>query len=833
MAIGLAGVVLATRTTLTSSAWIGRTFPGFFILVNRVVPSIGLATWSGSRVAGLYQSQVVAVDGKPVTSASEVYAAAAASTPGTPIAYRLRKDDVDREVTVRSERFTIRDWTLLFGAYLFNGAVYLTSGLVVWVLRPYSPLSRAFLAFGASWGAFLLTAMDIYGPGTLTRLHAVTEPLAAAAALQLFLLLPQPHRYAGWRFIGYLLAAPLIIGYQLFLYEPAAFSAVVMANMLFLGAVAVFFVLRLLTEYWRDSSQLTRQRIRVLTLGALFSIGVPGFLLMISAIVWGQVAMNVAAFAPFVFSLSLAYAIVKHDLLEIDAMVKRGAYYLLLTGAVGAAYLLAIVVFNSILLANAFTDSPVFPILFTFVVLLVFNPLRTQLQAFVDRVFFRTRYDSGRVLAEVGANLASALTREHIVSLVRDCVDVAIPNAGTRLFVRRAGNRTLHELGGELTVPETLAALLPEAAVLTAFDPPERFADQSVQESVRQAFNDLRAEIAVPIQLRGELVGVLTAGPKRSGLFYTAGDAEFLRALAHQTAIALQNADSYEALVELNLRLEERVRERTAQLEQANREVVQAYGELKNAEVQLVHAEKMASLGRLVAGVAHEINNPVSFIATSIAPLRRRLEKAAASSPEELPRLLREAQELVGIVSRGAERTAAIVQDLRSFSRLEEATHKPADLEEGLDVSLRLLEPRWRHRIAVHRDYGKLPLVECDPGQINQVFMNVLANACDAIAGSGNIWVTTRAAEDEVTIEIRDDGRGIPADAIGHIFDPFFTTKDVGSGTGLGLAISHSLAAAHGGRLDVESEPGRGTTLRVTLPVASAAAPPQAATGGG
>jgi two-component system NtrC family sensor kinase len=274
----------------------------------------------------------------------------------------------------------------------------------------------------------------------------------------------------------------------------------------------------------------------------------------------------------------------------------------------------------------------------------------------------------------------------------------------------------------------------------------------------------------------------------------------------------------------LNARLEDRVHERTAQLEDANRELAQAYGELKSAETRLVHSEKMASLGRLVAGVAHEINNPVSFISTSVAPLTRRLQQAAAKAPPPAQGALREAEELAGIMARGAARTAAIVKDLRSFSRLGEAARKSVDLHDGLDVTLRLLEPRWRDRIAVHRDYGTLPLVECDPGQLNQVFMNLLANACDAIARAGNIWVTTRAAGDTVSVAIRDDGAGIPPAVLGRIFDPFFTTKAVGQGTGLGLAVSHAVVAAHGGRIDVESTPGAGSTFRVILPVGAAGA---------
>src|SRR5256884_1613078 len=241
----------------------------------------------------------------------------------------------------------------------------------------------------------------------------------------------------------------------------------------------------------------------------------------------------------------------------------------------------------------------------------------------------------------------------------------------------------------------------------------------------------------------------------------------------------------------------------------------------------------MASLGRLVAGVAHEINNPVSFISSGVAPPPRRLQQAAASAPPHTRGPLREAEELAGIMARGAARTAAIVKDLRSFSRLGEATRKAVDLHEGLEVTLRLLEPRWRERIAVHRDYGSLPLVECDPGQLNQVFMNLLANACDAIPGTGNIWLTTRADGDTVSVAIRDDGAGIPPDVLGRVFDPFFTTKDVGGGTGLGLAVSHAVVAAHGGGVEGESGPRAAGTLPLTLPIAAAGARPGQAAGQG
>jgi signal transduction histidine kinase len=817
-ALGLAALGLSARTTLTSLEWVGRLFPGFLLLEDRVVPAVGLPHWSSAGAPSLFLTQITAVDGRPVAEEQEIYAAAAARPVGTPITYRVRRGGLEREVVLATQRFTAADWGWLFGIYLLNGVVFAVSGLLVWALRPVTPLTAAFLAFALSFATFILTSMDLYAPATFLHLYLASNALLSATALQLALLFPEPHRWARWRFAAYPVALAVFVAYEVFLQQPEVSTTVFAANTALLGAVGLFFGGRLLRALQAGGSPLVRQRVRVVALGTLVGLSVPGLILLLSLVFRSAFAQNAALFALPMFPLTLAYAIAKHDLFEIDAMVKRGATYLLLSGSVSAVYVAAVAIFNRVLQVGAVSQSPLFPIIFTLAVLLVFSPLRQRVQAFVDRVFFRTHYDGAEVLADVGARLAGARRRQDILALVAERIEAAIPNAGVRVLLPGRED-------GRIGVGSEMTALLGELSagrVATVFDPPEAYIDPTACAPARAALAAEAFEIAVPM-LQGErLVGVLGLGAKRSGLFYTAGDAEFLRAVAQNAAIALDNATAYEALEGLNAELETRVLDRTAALAASNQQLERAFADLKQAEVQLVQSEKLASLGRLAAGVAHEINNPVSFIASNVPPLQQRLERMTEAVPESIRGVLEEARELVDIMGRGAARTAAIVRDLRSFSRVGEAPRKPIDLHEAIDVAVRLLEPRWRDRIVITRTYGVLPPVECDAGQMNQVFMNLLSNACDAIGARGAIEIRTAVEGSTVLVEIHDDGCGVAAERLPHLFEPFYTTKDVGAGTGLGLAIVHGIITAHGGDIRVESTVGRGTMMRVSLPTAVA-----------
>ncbi|GMR22627.1 MAG: hypothetical protein BMS9Abin37_0990 [Acidobacteriota bacterium] len=252
--------------------------------------------------------------------------------------------------------------------------------------------------------------------------------------------------------------------------------------------------------------------------------------------------------------------------------------------------------------------------------------------------------------------------------------------------------------------------------------------------------------------------------------------------------------------------------------------------ELRETQMALVQTEKMASLGKLVAGIAHEINTPVGAVSSNADLMRRALTKlrhaiGESQIPEnrDLEKALTALEHVASVNREACERIAKIVRELRNFARLDEAERKRVDVHEGIESTLTLLHHELKKRIDVVREFGDLPEIECFPSRLNQVFMNLLVNTIQAIDGKGRITVRTSASDAHVRLEFRDSGRGVPPDVLPQIFDPGFTTKGVGVGSGLGLAICYQIVRKdHGGEISVDSKTGVGTTFTVTLPIRAA-----------
>ncbi|UXI68092.1 ATP-binding protein [Tahibacter amnicola] len=300
--------------------------------------------------------------------------------------------------------------------------------------------------------------------------------------------------------------------------------------------------------------------------------------------------------------------------------------------------------------------------------------------------------------------------------------------------------------------------------------------------------------------------------------------------------LQIQIAEAYANMQEAHLQLQAEVAERVAAehaLAQRNHELEQLNRELTDTQSQLLQSEKMASVGQLAAGVAHEINNPIAFVRSNLHTLKGYMESILAGIEtvrtasggaaeveaaeleflrEDIPSLLEESIE-------GATRVEKIVKDLKEFSHVDEAEWQKVDLHAGLETTLNVAAHEIKYKAEVIRDYGELPLVECLPFQINQVFLNLLVNAAHAIDSRGTITVRTGVDEDVAWVQVVDTGRGIEPAVVHRIFEPFFTTKPVGVGTGLGLSVSYGIVQKHGGTIEVASKVGVGSIFTVRLPI--------------
>jgi predicted ATPase/signal transduction histidine kinase len=350
-----------------------------------------------------------------------------------------------------------------------------------------------------------------------------------------------------------------------------------------------------------------------------------------------------------------------------------------------------------------------------------------------------------------------------------------------------------------------------------------------------------------PIQNQGQPIGILYLENKLTAKAFTPNRIEMLKLLAAQAAISIENARLYGRLEDYSHNLENQVQQRTKELQENNERLQNTLKQLQRTQAQLIQTEKMSSLGQMVAGMAHEINNPITFIAGNITHAREyvqdlldlidvyadNLPDANAAIEEkikeiELDYVRQDLQQIFSSMQTGSDRIRKIILGLRNFSRLDEAELKDVDIHEGLENTLLIVQHRLKSHqpeIAIVKNYGQIPRIQCYANQLNQVFLNILSNAIDALTTAAaekplEIRITTEMKDAKtVKISIGDNGQGMSENIRQKIFDPFFTTKPVGKGTGLGLSMSYQIITEqHRGQLNCISQPGQGTEFIIEIP---------------
>ncbi|MBI1814680.1 MAG: GAF domain-containing protein [Deltaproteobacteria bacterium] len=829
------GIVLAAAVIVAARAAgrIGSAVPGFCLSEDLRFMRVGDPVWPAlqhglfkarDRVVGLMVDDHV----RRLHHPSELVDLVAGLPVGTAVTYEVERGSERVAVTVPTARFSVLSFLAVYGCAVAPTLIALA--LALWAVRRQSqhPAAARFLVLTVVSYAGGLALCESAIDGRFGRLFSLSFYVLAAAFINLALDFPRRRAIvARWPWLpGANLALWTALGLWVNTHSFhnadvraawADMDGLLMASsMIFLGAATAY-------SYWVWDDREARERARVALIGYAAVPPMLGVMMLPGYLTGAVLPANLFFPLTLVMNACLAYAIVRGNVFELRHVLRRGS----LTGALGVFW--AVVFFTAAIVVDEFmtAGSPLGRAVQAALVVtagLGFAATRVGLERLIDRFFFRTRAVFKPVIHELSASFTRLLRAEDVMQRTQAIVQ------------DKLGATHLEVISLDATAPTTT---LPVQPLFSALREGARPIARGTDAAATRILEACGAEVAVPIAFEGQLRAVMLLGRKRSGELYTSEDLDLLATIANQAASALENAASFEQLDRLRQNLEAEVEARTR--------------ELKDAQSQLVQAEKMASLGQLVAGVAHELNNPLAAVDGNLAVLHdyvsrlrealRAYEQTAPAATEafaavrrqlELDVVLGDIDHLLATCTEGSNRARRIVRDLRTFSRLDEAELKRVDLNEAIDITLNLLRHRVCGTVRVETTLAPVPPVECYASQVNQVFLNLLTNAFDAVeAGEGGlVHIATRPyrnGADAVEIEVHDTGPGIPPELRARIFDPFFTTKPVGKGTGLGLSISYSIVAKHGGQLWLDPDSSSGCTFHVVLPTRPRAEPAKAA----
>jgi signal transduction histidine kinase len=700
------------------------------------------------------------------------------------------------------------------------GVVYLVIGLGVWLLKPDRRESWVFLLFCAVTSSLL----TLIGPalGAVWFFVGITIPWVGATAFHLFTTYPiepawivrHPQLRVGVYAAASALSAITVVRPWLAARDRIDFAITAFSVVLALTCLGIA-----VSERLRRPSVKTAERADVMLVGGLLSFLPIVAALAVHATVGTSVTWTLSMTLFFLFPAAVGYGIVRRDLFDLRVVARSSAAYgaatLAITGVFAALITLAA---GALRRMDVDARTPLFSVVFIPLAIFAFNPLLRRTQRFVDDLFDRERRAYRRAVREISEAMVSMLSAREIVERILIAVTdtMGVERALVMLHADAGDPLRMAASRGDWDAEALALELEPDHPVcrqlwmqrqeLSRGDFDDE-ADPETRAACQDAFDTLDVELLVPILFGVDLLGVIAVGRKLTSERLGPDERQLLRTLANQSAIAIENAKAFDEIAQLNKTLEARVEERTR--------------ELRETQAQLVQSEKMRSLGQLVAGVAHELNNPIGFVHANLQLLEEYVERlmGAEADPARRRRTRDAIEKLLARSQEGAGRVKQIVQDLRTFSRTDQAELTQVSLNDAIQRTLALMEPRTKNGIAVERDLGDLPEVRCYSGQLNQVFMNLLMNACDAMDGRGKITVRTRPEPGGVVLEFADDGPGMSPEVRSRIFEPFFTTKPVGKGTGLGLSISHGIVERHGGSMTVDSAPGAGARFTIRLPL--------------
>jgi sigma-B regulation protein RsbU (phosphoserine phosphatase) len=577
---GLIAVMLVVCTVgfVAALSWINKPFAGFLIYHCPYVGSMSLSDWPGRQAGLKFLDPVLSVDGEPVIRGRDVVAAVENKEPETPVRYVIKTEGAEKEVVLPVTTFTLGDYFFTFLINLLGGMVVFALGCVVYILKPRSATSWVFLVFTFALSGYMVTSFEILSTYHLIHFHYFVLPFMGITGFHLGLIFPDRRRFLlRYPKIEYLIYVPffiLAILYQIYFFTlpgtQGAGGPAWLPSYKFLGtatrvltlACAIGLVCLWLESLYRASSITARQRAKMMLLGAVIAFLPSSMIMMAFYLLKVNFPWNFVVIFIIFFPASIAYSIVRHNLFDADAVIKRTVGYVVATVIVVGAYAGVSLALNVFAGKYELAQSRAFPILFTLGVVLVFNPLRDRVQDLVDRVFFRKEYDYGAILDRVSSAMTSLLDLQQVVKqLIQTFIeDMFINTSSVMLFSPAGGAYQVCLAEGErkqdveslvFKRDEPLIQVIEkEKRELTKYDMLEDPRYTKVCEACTANFDALRASLMVPLVYQEEVIGVLNLGEKKSGKPYRREDIELLRTLAHQGAVAIENARLFQENLE-------------------------------------------------------------------------------------------------------------------------------------------------------------------------------------------------------------------------------------------------------------------------------------------
>ena len=802
--VALLYLAIVTHGYITVKPLLHQPFAGFLLLKNNFVPVLYLPDWEGFKRGIKFGDVVTAVDGKPVTDADQVREMVAATQPGTPLSYTILRGDQKLKLTIPVTVFEVRDMILSSLPWRLMGLIFVLSGLGVFYLKPNLPVSRAFLFCGMVAG-YSLAAAPAYCIINSNNLPLILMPLLGPSVLILGWYFPVELKGKKYLFgLVALTSLPIIICNLYYFMDIPHFLIV---DKIFLAHLIVTFgsgALLMFLSMAASRDAVVRQKAKIVVFG--FVVGTLGcgagvFALMILKLVayfWIFVPM---ALAP----LSLGYAIVKHNLFDVDVVIRRSASYLVASGIVLVIFFILIVGLSLMLENFTGQSSQIAAALSTLVIATLFRPLQTRADRELDRRFFRVQYEYqatiqkasevlvsiielDQLLSQILDTILEAMQIERGVILLRDPEPEALQPAAARGYANPEGLIFLplnHPLGRDLE--EKRRAW--QYNDLEAQDPPlER------QEQMLQWMKEVQVVLVIPIHFERRLIGVLGLGEKKSGAWYSSEDIRLLSTLMMQTAVSIENARKVKALKKMV-------------------ELETSYRELKRVDEMKDNFLSM---------VSHDLRAPMTSIQGYAEILRERLGPAETG----------EQKLCLDTILKESERLTRLINNLLEIQRFE-ADMADLDLQD-LDLAKLVEESVTSFQGAAYTKQIRLESelvstgfrVRGDSDRLTQVMANLLSNAIKFTPAGGQVRVAVEPMAENgkslARVSISDTGPGIRPEVQGKLFDKFQQGDRLARvkerGSGLGLALVRQIIEHHGGQVGLKSEPGRGSNFYFLLP---------------